>query len=160
MSGFDMLSFTRPVALLLLIVLVPLTVFLSRTSLALRLLIVTMLVLALAGVGIVRASDTKAAVFLLDRSDSVSAEQQAAHADYVRRAIAAMSEGEQAGVVVFGNDALVDRPSSAETSPPDLQSKPTTTYSNLAEAIRLGLAVMPAASAGRLVLLSDGAENV
>ena len=34
MSGFDGLSFTRPVALLLLLLLVPLTVFLSRTSLA------------------------------------------------------------------------------------------------------------------------------
>jgi uncharacterized membrane protein len=172
MSGFDGLSFTRPVALLLLLLLVPLTVFLSRTSLALlrpatrrfslvlRLLIVTLLVLALSGVGVVQASGTLAAVFLLDRSDSVPAEQQAAYADYVRRAIGAMGEGEQAGVVVFGADALVDRPASPQTTPPDLQSKPATTYSNVAEALRLGLAVLPAASAGRLVLLSDGAENV
>jgi Mg-chelatase subunit ChlD len=172
MSGFDMLSFTRPVALLLLLLLVPLTVFLSRTSmallrpaarrasLALRLLIVALLVLALSGVGIVQASDTIAAVFLLDRSDSVPREQQAAHSEYVRSAIEGMSEGEQAGVVVFGASALVDRPASPDTSVPDLQSKPATTFSNLAEAIRLGLAVMPAASAGRLVLLSDGSENV
>ncbi len=167
-----MLSFTRPVALVLLLALVPLAVFLSRSSLALlrpaarrvslalRLVIITVLVLALSGVGIVRASDTIAAVFLLDRSDSVSSEQQTANADYVRRAISAMSEGEQAGVVVFGADSLVDRPASPETAPPDLESRPATTYSNIAEALRLGLAVMPSASAGRLVLLSDGAENV
>src|SRR5512132_2600039 len=124
MSGFDGLSFTRPFALVLLLLLVPLTVSLSRTSrallrpatrrasLALRILIVALLVLALSGVGIVEASKNIAAVFLLDKSDSVPAEQQAAQAEYVRQAIMGMSEGEQAGVVVFGADALVDRPAS------------------------------------------------
>ena len=172
MSGFEMVSFTRPAALVLLLALVPLAVFLSRSSLALlrptarrvslalRLVIITLLVLALSGVGVVRASDTIAAVFLLDRSDSVSAAQQTANDAYVRRAISTMSEGEQAGVVVFGADSLVDRPASTETAPPDLESRPATTYSNIAEALRLGLAVMPPYSAGRLVLLSDGAENV
>lgn len=166
------LSFSRPVALLLLLLLVPLTVYLSRTSLAflrrgarrwslgLRLAIVVLLVLSLAGTGIVRADQRLSVVYLLDRSDSVSAEAQAQQAEYVRQAIADLREGDQAGVIVFGSDALVDRPVLPDKAAPDLASAPSTTYSNLADALRLGLAVAPGDTARRLVLLSDGRENL
>jgi Mg-chelatase subunit ChlD len=168
-TGF---SFARPEALLILLMLVPLTIYLSRTSiaflrprsrrlsLALRIAIVTLLVTALAGAAVVRAADKFSVVFLLDHSDSVPAAAQSAQAAYVRTAISAMKENDSAGVVVFGANALVDRPVSPDKSPPDLSSKPTTTYSNLADAIRLALGILPADSAQRLVLLSDGQENV
>jgi Mg-chelatase subunit ChlD len=71
-----------------------------------------------------------------------------------------MKEGDSAGVVVFGADALVDRPVSTDKTAPDLGSKPSTTYSNLADALRLGLGILPADTARRMVLLSDGKENV
>src|SRR6266436_4564495 len=102
-TGF---SFARPEALLLLLLLVPLAVYLSRTSmallrprrrrfsLALRIALITLLVLALAGTGIVRAADRLSVVFLLDHSDSVPAEVQSRQADYVRAAISAMKEGD------------------------------------------------------------------
>lgn len=172
MIGEPGLSFSRPVALLLLLLLVPLTVYLSRTSLAflrrgvrrwslgLRLAIVALLVLSLAGTGIVRADQRLSVVYLLDRSDSVSADAQAQQAEYVSRAIADLREGDQAGVVVFGSDALVDRPVLPDKAAPDLASAPSTTYSNLADALRLGLAVAPGDTARRLVLLSDGRENL
>ncbi|HVF99480.1 MAG TPA: vWA domain-containing protein, partial [Chloroflexia bacterium] len=166
------LSFSRPVALLLLLLLVPLTVYLSRTSLAflrrgarrwslgLRLAIVVLLVLSLAGAGIVRADQRLSVVYLLDRSDSVSAGAQAQQAEYVAQAIAELRDGDAAGVIVFGSDALVDRPVQPDKTPPDLASAPSTTYSNLADALRLGLAVAPGDTARRLVLLSDGRENL
>src|SRR5437868_11778631 len=165
-------SFTRPWALLLLLLLVPLAVYLSRTSMALlrrnrwrfslglRIVIITLLVVALSGLEVVNASDRLSVVFLLDRSDSVSAAQKAQEAQYVAEAMKKMGPGDGAGVVMFGADALVDRPVTSDKVPPDLASAPTTTYSNLADAIRLGLAVAPADSARRLVLLSDGRENV
>ncbi|MEO8288437.1 MAG: VWA domain-containing protein [Chloroflexota bacterium] len=168
-TGF---SFSRPEALLLLLLLVPLTVYLTRTSmallrpqrrrfsLALRLVVISLLVLALAGLGIVRASDRLSVVFLLDRSDSVPLSTQAAQTAYVSDAMASMRETDAAGAVVFGADALVDRPVSPDKTLPDLRSRPTTTYSNLADALRLGLGILPAATARRLVLLSDGKENV
>jgi Mg-chelatase subunit ChlD len=166
------LSFTRPEALVLALLLVPLAVYLSRTSmalmrrsrrrfsLALRLVIIALLVLALAGLEVVRAVDRLSVVFLLDRSDSIDAAGRAFEAAYVRDALQAMGENDAAGVVAFAAEALVDRPVVAEKSPPDLASAPTTTYSNLAEAIRLGLAVAPADTQRRMVLISDGRENV
>ncbi|HEX8228898.1 MAG TPA: VWA domain-containing protein [Chloroflexia bacterium] len=172
MVGDFGLSFSRPLVLLLLLLLVPLTVYLSRTSLAflrrgarrwslgLRLAIVVLLVLSLAGAGITRADQRLSVVYLLDRSDSVSAEAQAQQAAYVSQAIAELREGDAAGVIVFGSGALVDRPVVADKTVPDLASAPSTTYSNLAEALRLGLAVAPGDTARRLVLISDGRENL
>lgn len=172
MSGIAGISFARPEALLLLLVLVPLTVYLSQTSmallrprrraysLALRIAVITLLVLALGGIGIVRAADKLAVVFLLDRSDSVPSGVQSAQVEYVRQALGSMKESDSAGVVVFGADALVDRPVSSDKAPPDLGSRPSTSYSNLADALRLGLGILPADSARRLVLLSDGKENL
>lgn len=165
------LAFSRPPALLLLLLLVPLTVYLSRTSMAflrrgarrwslgLRLAIVVLLVLSLAGTSITRADQRLSVVFLVDRSDSVPAEVQAQQSAYVRDAIAGLEENDAAGVVVFGADALVDRPVTPDKAAPDLSSAPSTTYSNLADALRLGLAVAPGDTARRMVLLSDGREN-
>lgn len=99
-------------------------------------------------------------VFLVDRSDSVSSDGRLAQSQYINDAIGGMKEGDQAGVVAFGADALIDRPVSGETSPPDLASKPTETYSDIEEAIRLGLSILPSDTARRIVLLSDGKENI
>ncbi|HST04396.1 MAG TPA: VWA domain-containing protein, partial [Chloroflexia bacterium] len=131
-----------------------------RVSLALRILLITLLVLAVAGLGVARAADRLSVVFLVDRSDSVSATARAAQADYVQSAIADMKEGDSAGVVAFGADALVDRPPTTDKTPPDLASKPGPAYTNIADAIRLGLSILPSDSARRMVLLSDGKENL
>src|SRR5437667_10919134 len=98
------LSFSRPEARALLLVLVPLVIYLSRTrlgllrrgrrrfSLGLRLVVITLLVLALAGVEVVRAADRLSVVFLVDRSDSVGADQKAQQEQYLREAVAQMGE--------------------------------------------------------------------
>src|SRR4051812_6013560 len=172
MSGIAGISFARPEALVLLLLLIPQAVYLSRTSmallrprrrafsLALRIAIITLLVLALGGMGLVRAADRLSVVFLLDRSDSVPSSVQSAQAEYVREALSSMKESDAAGVVMFGADALVDRPVLPDKTSPDLGSQPSTSYSNLADALRLGLGILPADSARRLVLLSDGKENL
>src|SRR5215212_121882 len=164
MDSIAGLSFTRPEGLLLL-ALVPLAIFLSlrgrslmrrsrrRLSLALRIVVISLLVMAIAGLELVRSGDRLSVVFLVDRSDSMSPSQQSAQAEYLRSALAAMGTNDAAGVVAFGADALVDRPVTTDKSPPDLASQPATGYSNLADAIRLGLAVAPAETARRLVLL-------
>lgn len=171
MDAISGLSFSRPEVLLLLPLLLLVVVYLARTSmamlrrparrlsLALRITIVTLLVLALSGVGIVSAADRLSVVFLLDHSDSVSPTARERQAAFVREAMDGMGENDSAGVIVFGSEALVDRPVLPEKTLPDLTSAPLGTYSNLADAIRLGLAVSPADTARRLVLLSDGQEN-
>src|SRR5205809_663688 len=113
--SFAGLSFSRPEGLLLL-ALVPLAVYLSlrgrplmrrgrrQLSLALRIAVIVLLVLAISGLELVRASDRLSVVFLVDRSDSMSAWQKAQQDDYLRSALGAMGAEDAAGVVAFGAD--------------------------------------------------------
>ncbi|GAB4579419.1 MAG: VWA domain-containing protein [Anaerolineales bacterium] len=167
------MHFTTPLALLLLLTL-PIFAHLgwpSRgygrgreiTSLLLRLIIVLCLILALAGLELLRASNQLATVFLVDTSDSMPAQAKAAAVGYIEAALQEMGPDDQAAIILFGGDALVERPMSPSKelgggSRP-FTSIPTTGQTDLAEAIRLGLALYPSGSARRMVILSDGATT-
>jgi len=137
-------------------------------SLALRLLLALLLMLGLAGPEVRRAADTLSVVFLVDASDSmrvplttdagVTSPYQLALA-YVRRALAEIGPDDQAGVVLFGAEAVVERPLSGQDTLDLPTSKVTTLQTDLAGAIRLGLALLPSDTARRLVILSDGLET-
>jgi len=166
-------SFTTPIALLLLLSL-PFIVWLGwphagrlrrrrwrdQGSVALRILILLLLILSLAGLQIVRSADDLAVVFLVDASDSISQEQAAQAEAYVRSAMSLMGPNDQAAVILFGANALVDRPMSGLAELAPITTAPQTLQTDLAEAIRLGLALFPAGSARRLVLLSDGQPTI
>lgn len=163
------MTFTAPLALLLLAA-VPLVVALgwppSRfrrrrdlASLALRALIVTLLVLALAGAQVIRSADRLAAIFLVDVSDSIAPPQREAMLQYVRDALASLPPDDLAGIVVFGGSALVERAPSGLRDWNRIESIPNTGNTDLAEAIRLGLALFPQDTARRLVILSDGRQT-
>lgn len=129
-------------------------------SLALRLLMLSLLILALSGAQIVRAADKLAVVFLVDTSDSIDAQTQAAQIDYVREAIANMGINDRAGVVLFGANAVIERQVSPLRELSDLQAAPLTGNTDLAEAIRLGVAMFPVDAARRIVILSDGRATI
>ena len=130
------------------------------TSLLLRLLILSLVILALAGASIVRATDQLAVVFLLDRSDSMDEAARQAQEAFVRDALDALPPGDQAAVVAFGANALVERPMGPSAQLAPLRSTPITGNTDLEEAISLGLALFPEGAARRLVVLSDGAQTV
>lgn len=165
------MRFTTPLALLLLLSL-PYFVWLGRprpgarrrdkhwASLGVRILILLLLTLSLAGAQVVRAADELAVIFLVDASDSISQQQREAAEQYVREAIATMGPDDRAAVVLFGANALVERPMSGLAELAPVSSVPQPLHSDLAEAIRLGMALFPAGSARRLIVLSDGAQTI
>lgn len=164
------MSFSTPLALVLLVAL-PFTIYLGwprqrfrrrrdSFSLALRVIILLLLVLALAGTQVVQSADRLAVVFLVDASDSLGQAAREAQLEYLRAALAAMGPDDLAGIVQFGGNALVERPLSAVREVSQLQSTPTTNHTDIAEAIRLGLALFPDDVARRLVILSDGLPTV
>ncbi|MBS1251213.1 MAG: hypothetical protein MAG451_00244 [Anaerolineales bacterium] len=129
-------------------------------SLVLRLVILASIILALAGAQIVRPADNTTTVFVIDASDSVSAAEQARAEEFIRQSLRHMPPGDQAAVVVFGENALVERLPSNDTRLRQLASVPATTRTDIAEAIQLGTALFPEDTEKRLILLSDGQENV
>lgn len=167
------MSFTTPQALLLLLAL-PLAAWLvwprrpggrplsGWPGLVLRLIILALVILSLAGAQLVRAVDDLAVVFLVDVSDSMGPENVAAAEQFVREAMATMGTNDRAGIILFGSNALVEQPlrplESGDVLPP-FASQPARIATDLAAAIRLGLALLPPDAARRLVILSDGAAT-
>jgi Mg-chelatase subunit ChlD len=168
--GVMRVSFIFPIALLLFALLVPLwwlALAVPRrlsaprfwASLAARTALVVTLVLAIAGAQLIRPTDRLTTVFLIDSSDSVSPSARGQAEAFVQDALKAMRPGDQAAVVVFGENALVERAPSVATTLGRISSAPVAARTNLQEAVQLGLALLPADSEQRLVLLSDGGEN-
>ena len=163
------MTFTSPLFLLLLLLLPVLarvgwpaagpSRLRESVALLLRLSIVASLVLALAGTEIAQAGHDLAVVFLVDVSDSMPKQAVAAETSYVRSAIQAAGPDDQSAVVLFGADALVEQAMSARRELGPISSVPVTNQTDLASAVRLGLALFPSASARRMVILSDGAQT-
>lgn len=161
--------FTSPWFLLLLLAL-PIIVWLGwpsrgpsrrreTISLLLRLLIAVLLVVGLAGLEVRRGADELSVVYLVDHSDSMPAGAQQVALDYVRQAMQKMGPRDRSAVVIFGGDAVVERPLSASKTLEGVTSKVATIQTNLADAIRLGMALLPADNARRMVILSDGIQT-
>lgn len=132
----------------------------ERVSLILRILIVALLVFGLAGLQVVKAADKLAVVFLIDASDSMDEAARQSANQYVADVMQRMGPNDEAAVIVFGADALVERPMSPVRELGPVDSVPLPLNTDLAEAIRLGLALYPGGSARRMVILSDGLPTI
>jgi Mg-chelatase subunit ChlD len=164
-------TFGNPWALLL-FVLLPFFIWLSRgqllhlsrlrrwMALVLRLSLLSLLVLALADARWYSRTDALSVIFLVDQSDSVGSSARQDTLDFIQRALANMPADDSAGVVVFGENALVEESPRPNLQLNGLNSTPLTGHTNFADAIRLGMALFPADSAKRLILLSDGQNNL
>jgi Mg-chelatase subunit ChlD len=163
-------SFIHPGALWLLVLLVPIWVLALTTprrlsparfwgSLGLRTALILLLVLSLAGTQLVLAVDQMTTVFLVDSSDSISPSARAQAETFIDEALDNRHENDRAALVVFGENALVERAPALLNDPGRLSSEPIATHTDIEEALQLGMALFPADTQKRLVLLSDGGEN-
>ncbi|HTQ40021.1 MAG TPA: VWA domain-containing protein [Pirellulales bacterium] len=133
--------------------------------LTLRTAVFVLIVLALAQMQNVRTSDRLTVLYLLDQSISIPETQRIAMSEYVNQSIAqhrSAQRQDRAGVIMFAKEPAVENPpvdenlrltNHAETS---LDGS----YTNLAGAMRLAMATLPADSAGRVVIVTDGNENL
>ncbi|MCL4509125.1 MAG: VWA domain-containing protein, partial [Chloroflexi bacterium] len=130
-------------------------------SILLRVLLLTLIVGSLTEPQLQLPQRHLNVVFLLDASDSVGQSGIDAAAAWIRRALQHIGPHDKAGVVVFGQDALVEQSLAHLTNLPAIQSVPERGYTDIAQAIRLGLALVASSSGERrLILLSDGNENI
>lgn len=128
-------------------------------AVAARLMVLLGLILGLAGSQIERPADLITTVFVLDASDSIRGEDRSQAEAFVREALAEKPERDRAAVILFGGDALVERLPRPEPALPALASTPLKNATNIEEALRLALALLPNEGGRRIVLLSDGQET-
>lgn len=125
-------------------------------AIILRCLIALLIVFSLAGAQSIHGGDELAVVFLVDVSDSVPEPERERALAFVEKALATMGPDDRAALVLFGADALVERPMMSGGELGEIASIPHTHQTDLEGALRLGMALFPAGSAHRLIILSDG----
>ncbi len=169
-------TFDSPGYLLLLALLLPLWWYSIRglalfgrirrwVVISLRTIVVTMIVLALAEVRMVQISEKLTVIYLLDQSLSIPPRQRGAMIEYVNRAIREHRRGDRGdyvGAIVFARDAAVEIPPFDDSiqMAPMIESPLDDEFTNLAGAIKLAQATFPEDAAKRIVIVSDGNQNL
>ena len=134
----------------------------------LRLLALVLLVGGLVRLALTQPHEQANVVFALDLSDSVSAAVRRQAIEFIRAVSSAKRPPDGVGLVVFGADAFLEHGVARRFSLPDprsgsragIASEVDGSATNVARALQVSAASFPAEGAKRLVLLSDGNENV
>ncbi len=130
-----------------------------RAALAVRVLLLSALVGALAGLQLVLPVDRLAVVFVVDLSDSVGTAGREEALAYVRESLSTKKGEDVAGIVAFGGDALVERLPSELAEIDRIASTPVRSATDVGAALRLATALFPDDAQKRIVLLSDGNDT-
>ncbi len=136
-------------------------------ALGLRTLVLAIFVLALAEIQLQWVSERLAVVYVLDQSLSIPEEQRRAMREYVAREVRTHRKREHddmAGVVVFGRDASIEVPPFDDDIRPAAQFESLFQVprdaTNLAAALKLANASFPENVSKRIVIVTDGNENL
>lgn len=126
----------------------------ARLCLAVRLLILLCITLALAGVRLLLPDRSVTVLYALDGSASISEEARAEGERFIKESLATPGAGRSAGLVNFAaKPEFLPQPPAAWPLPADR------TATSLGEALTFSAAMLPAAGARRIVLLSDGNDT-
>jgi len=167
-------QFDKPIWLLLIALIVPVFLVgrrsiggLSRTKativFALRSLVIMGLAIALAEPIWARRGEGVTVTVLLDRSQSIPLPLKRSSAEFIRRATELKDDPQdRIAVVSIGREsAIAALPDVLSTVPADQQLDPADlTATNIADAARIALALVPDDTANRIVLVSDGNQNI
>jgi uncharacterized membrane protein len=166
------MHFERPIFLLLLALLVPVFMLAWRSrrseepwkwwsSLVLRTIVVLLIVSAIAQPSFVLRSKAMTTVFVLDRSRSIPPQLLAQSRDYAQALVEAKKEpDDRVAAVTVGRDAEILAQPDSRSIISDNEHSGDRDGSNLSAGIRQALAVLPPDTAKRIVLVSDGNENI
>lgn len=128
-------------------------------SFALRGLMLVAIVLALAGPEARRPNEGVCAIFVVDRSDSISDSDRRRQETFINEALSALGAKDEAAIVVVGRDARMDVSPSRLRQVNRILTVTDGSGTDIAAAIRLAGATFPDGKARRIVLLSDGNET-
>ena len=135
-------------------------------AMGLRTILWMIVVCALAGVQWVWTSDRLTVMYILDQSESIPAIKRQFMLDYVIDSVSEHRNRERedrAGIIVFGRQASIEIPPFDDDIPEigkleSLQDSGDAT--NLESALNLAQASMPEDTARRIVIITDGNENL
>ena len=138
----------------------------KSTTLILRTIALLCFVLALAGLHTNDREEVLAAAFLLDVSDSIPAGEQQTGIDLVNAAIDELEPTDLYSVIPFAAQSTISTPMRPKMNQPDFnpellsEAAIDSHATDMAAALHLAMRILPDDRQKRIVLLSDGLQNV
>ena len=135
-------------------------------ALVFRTVVYVAIVAAIAGVQAVWTDSRMTVLYVLDQSESIPADRRQAMLDHVIAQVSRhrnAARGDRAGIVVFGRDAAIEVPPFDDDIPPLRRLEGMigrTDATDLEAALNLAQASMPEDTARRIVVVTDGNENL
>lgn len=166
------ISFDKPLFLLVWL-LIPLLWLMMRRSFlqgsarrhrrligAARSVLLLVLGFALADPRLMTRSDQVNVLFCLDVSQSVGREHITAAEEFMRQAVTGMNPEDLAGLVVFGKHPSLEISLSSDFELRPIRSDVNTNFTNIHEALQFAIGKLPQQGKNKIVLFSDGNENL
>ena len=116
--------------------------------------------LALADVRIEQGADQINLLYCLDLSDSITYEEQQATREFIERATSEMKSRDQAGLIVFGKRPYLEQSLSKDFSLKKTRSQVNANFTDINAALQAAVGKFPTKGDNRIVLLSDGNQNL
>ncbi len=127
-----------------------------------RATLIILIACCLAGIHRVQRNDDLTVMFLMDRSHSVQAMEDTQE-DFIRRTTKDLPEDDRVGMIDFARNAYLEqlpRPGGYLIPPGRLPPIANVDRTDIASAVRLAMAMFPHDTAKRIVLMSDGNDNM
>ncbi|HPO99889.1 MAG TPA: VWA domain-containing protein [bacterium] len=127
--------------------------------LLLRSLVLLSFILALAEVELVDKGNQLTVIFAIDRSASVPMDRQQFSLAYVQERLDEIPEGDRAGILFFGKEAMLQDNPQENVRLQEYQSILNTEGTDIEAAINLAMAAFPEGVQKRIVLITDGNQT-
>jgi len=162
-------NFDYPYLLLLIPVAAAFIMFMSRNSvrlerwrrravITLRIIVLVLLILCIAGFGMKRFSDSSTTIFVVDSSES-AAKMKDTSESFIRDAIKNKTHSEKVGIINFGADSSVETAPSDKPGFTSIQTRVNSNFTNIEDALKVASSLIPSGDRKRIIVVSDGLEN-
>ena len=126
----------------------------------LRSLLIFLLGFALADPRLPSPTDQVNLFYCLDVSESISPDKIGAAENFIQRSLTGRNENDQAGLIVFGKHPSLEISLRNDFELHSIQSDVNPNFTNIAEALQFAIGKLPQKGNNKIVLLSDGNENL
>lgn len=123
-------------------------------------LLVVILGLALADPRLKRQSDQVNVLFCLDRSESIGHNLNTAVETFMQQATQHMDADDQAGLIVFGRQPSLELPFASTFNLQTIHSDVNPNFTDIYSTLQFALGKFPPKGQSKIVLLTDGNENL
>lgn len=131
----------------------------ERWAMITRSIIIILLILSLAGVSIRKSTDKTTLIFAVDLSDSTK-DARESMVSFIRKTLQHKPSNYQIGIITFGKSAVVEQPLSYDMAFHGLETIPEPHFTDISAGLQMARALMPEDTQKRVLLLTDGNENL